>query len=266
MLNKDLVLTDNEFKIIRDMMYDYSGVLLKPTKKTMIISRLSKRIRELKLFSIKEYINLMMKNIREKEIFINLITTNETYFFREKVHLDFLIDTIKKENRKTIKIWSAACSTGEEPYSISIYLKQNLPFVRPTILATDINTDVLNQAKKAEYNSFRLRAVPEEWKKKYFKLIKERDKIKWYKLTTSLIHRVQFKQHNLLTPIGQTFDFIFLRNVMIYFDNEIKQRVIKNMEASLNKGGYLIIGRSENIFSLKHNLKHVASSTYKKGE
>lgn len=256
-------ISDNEFKELRDYMYEKTGVYLKDTKKNLVKSRLSKRIKELNLSSFKDYLKLIRSSKKEAEVFINFITTNETYFFREREHLEFLVKTIKDNRISNISIWSAACSSGEEPYSTAIYLKENCPGLKFSILATDINTQMLDTAKKGIYNHFRLRATPDEWKEKYFKMIEKKGNYVIYQLDLKKISGVNFKYHNLLKSQYNKFDIIFLRNVLIYFDKESKKRVFMNMKKSLKSSGYLILGKSESMMDLYDEFKFISSSVYK---
>ncbi|HOK39514.1 MAG TPA: CheR family methyltransferase [bacterium] len=262
-----MFLKHTDFEKLRDFIFELTGIYLKDTKIILLSNRIRKRLHDLKLESFEEYIEYLFKN-KEKELenFINVVTTNETYFFREEKHWNFLKEIIINEFNnnsceRTIKIWSSACSSGEEPYTALIILLENLKEnIKVEIIGTDINTSILEKAKKAIYNEDRLQLVSKELKEKYF--IKEADK---YRLKTEYTKMVKFYRHNLLQPfLMKEFDIIICRNVLIYFNEESKNKVVENLTNSLKINGYLFLGHSENINESKFNLKFVKSAIYQK--
>lgn len=260
-MNRPPELSDTVFESLRDIMYKVSGVFLKESKKNLLVARLYRRILELQITDFSEYLQLIKADSEELNFFINAVTTNETFFFREKEHLSFVSDYLKQNNQGKCNIWSAACSTGEEPYSILIYLKKNNPCVFVRILATDINSTVLTKAKKAVFNDYRLRAVPQKDISSYFDTA---DEEKQFILKKEFRTGVEFRRHNLLESIEQKFEIIFLRNVLIYFDRESKQKVLDNISRALDSGGILILGKSESLIDIGHEFVPVMHSIYRK--
>lgn len=262
-------------------MYARTGVQLKDTKKPLVIARLRSRLEELGMKRFSDYLPLIEKSgSPEMEVFINALTTNETYFFRHTKQFNMLFETIfpeiseqkRKTNQKEIKIWTAACSTGEEPYSLAIASKEffkDKPFFKVRILASDINTRVINTAKLGRYNERSLKELSENLRNKYFTSVDSSERrIKLnpeFALKDDVKKSVEFFQHNLLERSShKDVDIIFLRNVMIYFNNESKQKVVSNIEQNLVSGGYFFISLSETLNDVKSQLKSVSSGIYKK--
>jgi len=251
-------LPDATFKNIRDYIYEKSGIYISDTKKYLIENRLSKILQEKNLKSFEEYFKLIKFNTNGNELtrLFDAVTTNETYFFRESHQLTTLIDDVlpgirnNKNNGKQIKVWSAACSTGEEPYTISMMLmeKSLIPGTFE-IHASDISEGVLKSAKRAVYNSYSVRNIPETYIKKYFKSVGQD-----FNLNAKVKGSVQFRKVNLIEKNNfksiKGIDVIFCRNVLIYFDTRAKQKVVSNLYDSLNPGGYLIIGSSESLHNI----------------
>ncbi len=274
-----LDISDKDFQRICQIMHSRTGVALKPTKKPLVVSRLRKRLEELKLDGFSGYIPLLEQvNSPELEVFINAITTNETYFFRHIKQFNFLFETIlpefMKENQTTanreFKIWSAACSSGEEPYSIAIscqeFFKKHAGW-RFKVFASDINSEVISDAKEAQYPERSFKEMPPQLKDRYFRLVPSDGKrmMSLYELDQSIKSKVEFFQHNLLKQHpGKMMDVIFLRNVMIYFDNAVKENVVNLLENNLKSGGYFIISLSETLSDIKSGLKNLNSSIYQK--
>jgi chemotaxis protein methyltransferase CheR len=271
-------ITDKEFDQIKDLMYRRTGVHLKPTKKPLVMTRLRKRLEELKLSRFTDYIPLLERDAGpELEIFINALTTNETYFFRHSKQFNYLyeeilpsITTRSGAQAGKIRIWSGASSSGEEPYSIAITCREFLkgrPSWRLDLVASDINTEVINEAKEGVYSERSIKDVPATLKDRLFVPIVSAQNKMWkeFKLSDTIKSSVRFTQHNLLKPFAEKdFDVIFLRNVMIYFDNASKQKVVDNVLASLRPGGYFIISLSESLNDVSNRLLQVASGIYQK--
>lgn len=252
---KEFLMTTEDFHYIRDVVYDTCGIVLGDHKKEMVYSRIARRIRALHLRDCQGYIDYL-ENHKDKEFseFINAITTNLTSFFREDHHFEFLtntaVDELKqwhKEDRR-IRIWSAGCSTGEEPYSIAMTLADH--FKRPMwdlkILASDLDSNVLATAQKGVYNSDTITGLNRDSAKHWFLHDKNNEKCK---VNDELQTYIRFKRLNLLAkwPMSGPFDIIFCRNVVIYFDQPTKDQLFKRYAQMLRKGGYLILGHSESM-------------------
>jgi len=269
-------MNDKDFNLLKNIMYEQTGVFLKPSKKYLMMSRLRTRLIALNLTSFAEYIKVLERDSNERYIYVNALTTNETYFFRHSNQFKYLYETMLPlivKNRgvqKEIKIWAGACSTGEEPYSIAIFCKEFLkrhPGCKVKIYASDINTEVLSKAKAAKYHERSLKEIPLDTKKKSFlnPEIDPKKKIKSFQLKEDLKKMVEFSQHNLLKVFREkNLDIIFLRNVMIYFDQDSKQKVVQNLEEALSSGGYLFISLSESLTDIQSNFKSIASGVFQK--
>lgn len=251
---------DSTFKQLRDFIYERCGIFVPDTKKYLIENRLSRRLSENCLNSFEEYLNLVKysQNGKELQKLLDSITTNETYFFREPQQLDVLIESIIPkiaEKKKIIKIWSAACSTGEEPYTIAMLIKEKTPF-SSELIASDISFNVLNSAKRAIYNSYSIRNVPENYLKKYFKPNGQA-----YELQASIKDSVKFMNINLVddreTKAIKNMDIIFCRNVLIYFDDKAKQKAVSSLYDSLTQDGFLFIGASESLHNVTRAFRPV---------
>lgn len=254
-----MILLDDLYIKFIDVIYKRTGLYYEPAKKYFVQKRLEKRIEELELESFKEYYQLIKFSSDQSEFnqLINDLTVNETYFFRDFPQLEnfaeeVLVQYIKyKEAKKDykLKIWSAACSTGEEPYTLSIILMEMLEEYDKwdiQILATDINTEVLATAQRGIYDSRSVRDVPEEYLGKYFTSRNGKNLI-----NLNVRKSVVFKQLNLMESQEMRnitgYDFIFCRNCLIYFDDDSRKKVIEGMYNSLNSCGYIFLGHSESI-------------------
>ena len=258
MLNNIIKIKDDEFLELRDIIYQNSAIAFVDSKKYLMENRLSKRLQELNFSSFKDYIYFLKYDVnrrKELDVMINLITINETYFLRERPQMDHLIKTtlpdLISKGKKNIRIWSAACSTGEEPYSLAILIKEAGLYNRASIeiVGTDINSDVVDFAKRGEYRSMSFRGVPANFQPTYFK-----QQQLLYLLNDEIKQKVKFTVGNLTTPgiatlVGK-FDVIFCRNVLIYFDMDGKKKVIDMFYNVLNTPGYLYLGHSESIHKI----------------
>lgn len=276
MLN--LGISEKEFGEIRDTMYRLTGVLLKDSKKPLVITRLRKRLLELGLHSFGEYVpRLSAQNGGELEIFINAITTNETFFFRHGVQFDHLRDEILPEIMRAkegpgrireVRVWSAACSTGEEPYSLAILLSEffrTKPGWSFSVLASDVNTEVLADAQEGIYGPRSVKEMSAELRRRYFTEIpvQTQDKVA-YAISPAIKALVTFRRHNLLHPAPQKGnDIIFLRNVMIYFDADSKQKVIANLQGAMARNAYLFISLAEHLHDVKSGLRFYKSGIFR---
>jgi len=272
---KKISLSDSEFDKLRELVYKISGISLANTKKELVISRFSKRLKELKLSSFGEYHDLLVSpgGFSEVQNFINSITTNKTDFFRESHHFDFIVSTfipqVVASSRPVVRVWSAACSTGEEPYTIAMVMSKYLvePYgILVKILATDIDTNVLKAAARGVYDSHAIGQVPEKYLKKYF-LRGKGDSFGLFKVKDDIRSMVTFKQLNFIAPeypITATFDIIFCRNVIIYFSPETKKQVVGKLFRYLSEGGYIMMGHSETLFNMIEGLVYLKNTVYQK--
>jgi chemotaxis protein methyltransferase CheR len=274
-LFKKFSLSEDEFSKLRDLVFKVSGISLADTKKELVISRFSRRLKSLKLNSFAQYYNLLISpsGFTEVQNFINSITTNKTDFFRESHHFDFIISNfipeILAKGKKPVRIWSAACSTGEEPYTIAMVMHRHLvePYAVPVkIFASDIDTNALKTASVGVYDNQTISAIPEHYLKRYFLRGKDNNK-GLYKIKNEIREMVTFKKLNFIAdeyPITHTFDIIFCRNVIIYFNSETKKMVITKVLRYLNEGGYLMMGHSETLFNLIDGLVYLKNTIYQK--
>jgi len=274
-----LEISDREFNAFRDIMYERTGVYLKSTKKPLVVSRLRKRLVALGLERFSAYIDVLkMPNSPELETFVNAITTNETFFFRHTKQFNILYEETlpgivqKKQaaGKDTVTVWSAACSTGEEPYSLAItcheFLKTH-PGFKVKILASDINSSVINEAKEGLYTDRSFRGVPDSIKQKYFTHLEKGERYRrlFSQINPDIKKYVEFSQHNLLHMFPhRDIDVIFLRNVLIYFDLLSKETVVKNLEQNLTKGGYLFTSLSESLNDVETHLQFIRYGIYQK--
>lgn len=262
-------ISDAEFKQFKTWIYDAVGINLSDHKKNLVMGRLAPRLRHHKLSKYGDYFNLLTSNNKsvELQIAVDLLTTNETYFFREPKHFDFLRDDILKNHSsgRQMRIWSAASSTGEEPYSLAMILAESLGNGSWDILASDISSRVLDRASSGHYSMDRARHIPKNFLHKYcLKGVDDQDGT--FMINAELKRRVKFKQINLntrLPNIGE-FNVIVLRNVMIYFDLETKRKLIERMVPYLRSGGYMLIGHSESLNGVTDKLETIRPSIYRK--
>lgn len=267
-------LSADEFNRLSLMVYNQCGIKLPPAKKILLESRLHKRLRALHMGSFKDYIHyLMSKEGMEHELvnMIDVVTTNKTDFFREPHHFDFLYTTILphlvRQGKQMIKVWSAACSTGEEPYTIAMVLEDFHRLNRGfeySIFASDISTDVLQKAALAVYNIGRVEGMDMEYKKKY--LLRSKDKVKpMVRIVPQLREKVKFGRINFMDtvlPVEETYDVIFCRNALIYFDRPTQLEVVRKLIAKLTPAGYLIIGHSESLLQHDLPIKQIKPTIY----
>ena len=269
-------ISDKDFVRFCDFIYQRCGITLNDNKRDLVHSRLAKRLRALGLGSYEDYFDILYNGRDNEQEIVNLldaISTNVTYFFREDKHFDFLVNTvipgIEKNNLRgsdrKIRIWSAGCSTGEEPYSLAITFAENMALENWDfrILATDISTNVLSHARKGVYDEERLRNVSDSMLRKYF--TRSRDGSR-FRVHEKLVSEIKFARLNLMHefPFKGSFDCIFCRNVMIYFDRKTQGQLVNKFSSFLNPGGYLMIGHSESLTNVEHDLVYVQPSLYRK--
>lgn len=260
-------ITDHEFGAIKKMIYDRAGIHLQENKKHLVEGRLSKRLRAHQLASFSDYLSLLSGNSHpeERQMAIDLLTTNETYFFREPKHFEFLQQHLSQVCLvgEEFRVWSAACSFGQEPYSIAMLLDDRLGNRNWEVVASDISTQVLDKARKALYPIDQAEKIPNPYLKKYcLKGVGMQEGT--LLIDEALRNRVRFIHTNLnseLPRVGQ-FDVIFLRNVMIYFDVETKKSLVKRLKMMLKPGGYLLVGHSESLNGINPGLRMLSPSIY----
>lgn len=260
-------ISDGEYAAFQRLMLESAGIRLPENKRTLVKSRLAKRLRHLKLQNYTQYLQLLKdsQHLEEKQCAINLLTTNETYFFREPKHFDFLQKAVLPVEDRPFRVWSAACSYGQEAYSIAMLLADRLGSRPWEIVATDISTTVLVKARLGHYSLEEARHIPEAYLRKYC-LRGTGDFEGTFLVKKSLRDRIQFQHANLNgeLPGKQRFDIIVLRNVMIYFNQEVKARLVSRLHDRLLPGGYFIIGHSETLNGINPGLAMVSPSIYHK--
>lgn len=265
-----LKLSDNEFQKVAKTVYRICGINLKHGKEALVRARLMKRLRLLEMSSFKEYLQYIESNEGRHELgaMIDVMTTNKTSFFREDDHFNYFSDTIlPKLNKTRMRFWSAACSSGEEPFSLAIVLEEKLPDLESRdvrILATDISTNILEKARRAVYNDTDLTDLQSASLRKYFVKVGNNPAV--YQVKGNVRKLVKFAMLNLMDPwpMRGCFDVIFCRNVMIYFDKPTQQKLINRFWDILEPGGYLFVGQSEGLSAISHKFKYLQPATYRK--
>lgn len=260
-------LTHNEIEKISALIYQRAGIVLTAQKRDMVYNRLSRRIRTLELKGFTEYINMLVANpdSDEWQVFINSLTTNLTSFFREAYHFPVLARHAASRGGM-YNVWCAAASTGEEPWSIAMTLEETLgrSVGGPRVLATDIDTDVLQKAEQGVYRLSDLDNLSEQQKKTFFLrgAGAQRDLVK---IKDEFRHCIQFRQQNLMDAkwnVPAQIDAIFCRNVMIYFDNKTQEKLIQRFAKLLKPGGLLFLGHSEHFNSANSPFRLLGQSVY----
>lgn len=266
------------YQFIAEMVYEHSRIRLGADKQALVTGRLAKRLRALKLDSFEGYCELLQSAAGGEELgpLVDLISTNHTNFFREVQHLDFLRHQVLPEllprllkQRETFRVWSAACSSGEEPYTIAIVLAESARqhgYYDWQIEASDISSRILARAQNAIYGADRVKMPQPEWLSRYFqKGVGQHEG--FYRVKNSLRETVKFHRLNLLQgkyPVAPDQHVIFCRNVMIYFDAATQQELVTKLIGQLAPGGYLIVGHSESLLGVKHSLKTIKPGIYRK--
>ena len=261
-------LTEEEFAKFAKLIYEESGIYLKESKITLLSNRLRKRLQALNIAEFAEYYDYLQslppkEKAKEYERMLDVVSTNETYFFRNERHFEALTkvclpEIAKVKTNRKLRIWSAACSTGEEPYTIAICVKECMPlFVgwEIEILASDIAPSVLEFAAIGEYSGRRIEKVPPDILKKYFTQVPERPLN--YAIKEDLKRMVKFFYHNFFkNPFPTELDIIFCRNVMIYFDKKHQIELVAKFYQSILDHGYLFIGHSETLHTISEDFSY----------
>ncbi len=262
-------ITKSEYNSFKEFIYGHAGINLGDAKQSLVTSRLGKRLRHHSFTNFEEYFNFVESpvNSDEQQIAIDLLTTNETYFFREPKHFVFLEKEFlpKWNGKKCLRIWSAASSSGEEAYSIAMLLDDMLGDRSWEVFGSDISSRVLKKAQQGLYLLQRIDGIPKEYLREY--CLKGTGQHEGYLLVDrELRSKVGFSQVNLTTPLGNVgeFEIIFLRNVLIYFDMRTKKHIIKQLVEKLRPGGYLFVGHSESLKGIHDGLESVVPAIYRK--
>jgi chemotaxis protein methyltransferase CheR len=272
---REFVFTDADFRSLVNLAREHAGISLAESKRNLIYSRLSRRLRALRLRSFHDYRDYLAANGAELESFINAISTNLTKFFREPHHFEHLRTNVfasfaqgtGRQSVTRLRVWSAGCSTGEEPYTIAVVLRHEIPNIHrydARVLATDIDTDVLAKGVRGEYPSAAIEDVPRAYRE-YFQAAGG-SKHGSIPMGDELRSLIAFRRLNLMEswPFSGKFDAIFCRNVMIYFDAATKAALIDRFAQQLHVGGWLYIGHSESLIGSHPNLDLVGRTTYRR--
>lgn len=272
----ELELSEKDFRTISDLVYKYCGINLHDGKKELVRARLAKRLRILKIRSFPEYIEYALSDPNKNEFtaLIDALSTNLTSFFREIQHFEYLkkvfypamIERKRAEKNYRIRVWSAGCSSGEEPYTIAITLLDALPPGEPwdiRVLATDISTTMLESAKAGIYDQKRVDPLTPQQKQKYL-IFRRSGRERLYEVSKSLRDCVTFAKLNLMGewPIKSPLDFIFCRNVMIYFDKATQEKLVNRYYNLLDNKAVLFTGHSESLTGIAHRFNYVQPTIY----
>lgn len=277
----EIGISDQEFRLFQELVRVHTGIALSEHKRSLIASRLGKRLRALGLASFRGYYDYLARETGQEELenFVNAITTNKTDFYREGLHFEFLekefVPALKVRAARTgerrIRIWSAGCSTGEEPYTIAITLRESLENLLAwdvRILASDIDTQVLAQAAQGIYPAERVADIPRPILERHF-LRGIGSQAGLVRVSPRVRDLVTFRQINLLEepwPIQTAFDCIFCRNVIIYFDKPTQRRLVERFAGYLKADGYLFLGHSETLYGVSDRFVFLRNTIYRKVE
>lgn len=270
-------ITDGEFEAIRKLVYSHSGINLTGQKKSLVVGRLQKIVRGLGFVTFQQYLDHLNQDASRRAIgdLINRISTNHTFFFREKDHFDFMVDTalpgivdrLSAQNSLDLRVWCAGCSTGEEAYGL---IMQLMEYFGPKyanwdagLLATDISQDALRTAMEGVYPEDRVATIPPALRYKYFQ---KRPDGRW-RVDPKVRSEITFRRFNLMNkqyPFKKPFHIIFCRNVMIYFDQSTREQLVRRFYDCTAEGGYLFIGHSESLRRDSCPYRYVQPAVYQK--
>ncbi|MBK6911632.1 MAG: protein-glutamate O-methyltransferase [bacterium] len=272
---QSLKISDAEFRKASELVKSLAGINLTDGKRELVSARLAKRLRSLGLATLDQYLDIVREDQTQEELVLMLdaLTTNLTSFWRESDHFDYLANQLlpKIEARRSgeIRVWSAGCSTGEEPYSLAMCIMGNLSNPNSTklrILATDLSTRVLGIAKRGHYGPERIKNIPPDLRNKF--ITKERGDAdgELFAVNQQLRSTISFARLNLMEqwPMKGPFDVIFCRNVMIYFDKPTQARLVQRFHGLLRSGGCLFVGHSESLAGVQHEYRYVRPTIYEK--
>jgi chemotaxis protein methyltransferase CheR len=273
-----LELSERDYADLSNLIYEKCGIYLHKGKRELLRARLAKVLRKHDFASVRDYYKHLVSDQTGKELIqlLDSISTNLTFFFREPKHFDFLSNVAvpklmkngRKGSRQKLNVWCAGCSSGEEAYSIAMTMLeslQNLKLQEVSILATDISTRMLSVAERGIYSEEKVEKISYEWRRRYFqKGVK--DWQGYYRVKPALREAVEFRRFNLVDPFsfGTTFEIIFCRNVMIYFDKPTQEKLVNRFYEVLSKDGYFLIGHSESLTGIAHSFRYVQPSIYAK--
>lgn len=275
MVNTMLYITDKEFYKLADFIKTNYGINLSEKKKALVVGRLQNLLAEKNFSSFSQYIDYVIEDKTGEALktLVNKITTNHTFFMREPQHFHFFKNTVlpylceQEKSTRDLRIWSAGCSSGEEPYTLAMiiadYFGNEKMLWDTKILATDISIKVLEQAKNGVYSNESLQSLPENWRNKYFQIINNEKSI----ISESIKNEVIFRVFNLMNtsfPFKKKFHVIFCRNVMIYFDAATKRDLVNRFYEHTEHGGYLFIGHSESLNREETKYKYIMPAVYRK--
>jgi chemotaxis protein methyltransferase CheR len=274
--SREFAFSDADFRHLAKVAYDYAGIALASSKQNLVYSRLSRRLRALGLTSFQEYREHLAESDREIENFINSISTNHTKFFREGHHFDHFrthvaatfVQSAHRASDRRLRVWSAGCSSGEEPYTIAVVLKREIRDIERQdvrILATDIDTDVLGKAARGEYQVSSIDDVPKTYQS-YFEPVGGDDESTNVVIGEDIRSLIAFRRLNLMEPwpFRGLFDAIFCRNVMIYFDAPTRAALVERFTQQLKPGCWLYIGHSESLIGSHPGLELVGRTVYRR--
>jgi chemotaxis protein methyltransferase CheR len=269
-LTREFEFTDADFERVRKIIYEHAGITLSPIKRDMVYSRLARRLRATGKSSFSDYLQLIARGDgAEWECFVNALTTNLTSFFREPHHFPVLAEYLKKQKGRQIKIWCSAASTGEEPYSIAMTAVEALGSfgVPVSVIASDLDTNVLAVAKEGIYAAERLEKMPKEQVTRFFEPLGQGEGR--YVVCPELRRMVTFERINLLAsdwPLRGPLDVIFCRNVMIYFDKATQYKILSRFSSLLQPEGLLFSGHSESFLHAADIFRSLGKTVYAKAD
>ena len=264
--------TDDQMRRYAKIIYDVAGIEISAAKKQLLSNRIRRRLKETGIKDFEAYYSFLKStptSHAEWDFFLQEVTTHETYLFRDEMNWRWLrecfLPEIQKSGSSTLRVWSAACSTGDEAYSVACCIADGLRNTaqwRVQILGTDIGVGAVQEAQQAYFAERAMRLVPADWKKRYFKQLGE---AAIWEPVDRLRSLTRFRQHNLLDRLVEApFDLVFLKNVLIYFNQQSKQHVIKNIEPVMRPGSYLIAGAAEGISDLMQGFERVHPWLYRR--
>lgn len=276
MIAQSFDLSEREFKLFQEIIHRETGIHMSDKKKKLIVARLSKRLRALNLQSFTQYYEYLNDSTNADNEIVNLInriTTNKTNFFRENHHFEFLAKELfphmiarsEVSGARRLRIWSAGCSSGEEPYTLAMVAAETFKAQRGwdiKILATDLDTEILGRAIEGVYPTQAVSSIPKDYLARYF--IRSSD---GYTAGNALKSMITFRKLNLMDttfPMKRPFDIIFCRNVIIYFDAPTKESLLTRFYHHLKDGGYMFIGHSESLMHMRDKYKYLKHTIYKK--
>jgi chemotaxis protein methyltransferase CheR len=272
--DREFHFTDGDFRAIVQMIGDRTGIVLTDAKRQMVYSRLARRLRALAIPRFADYLAMVQEDEAELVNFVNALTTNLTAFFREKHHFNFLQSTLlpelmrRHERDRRLRIWSAGCSTGEEPYSIAMVVRESVPLDRGwdvKILATDLDSNVVAHAKRGVYNAERVTGIEPQRLKRWF-YQGQGQQSGSVRVRPELQELITFKQLNLMQswPFKGPFDFIFCRNVVIYFSKDTQRQLVERYASVMVPDAHLFLGHSESLFKVTDRFKLLGQTIYQR--